>query len=133
MVSLKALSLTRALGYKIHMFLYQSESVYQMDRAAVEADGLAEISLMQRAGGRVWREISDRWPELSHLTVFAGSGNNGGDAFVVAILAKRQGVEVQLIVKGDLSRQSETSAHFRTKWQQAGGKIIGQADCYVPL
>ncbi len=76
------------------MFLYSPESVYAMDKAAVEADGLVEIELMRRAGERVWSVIGERWPELSRITVFAGSGNNGGDAFVVAILAKQKGVDV---------------------------------------
>ena len=95
-----------------------------MDKAAVESDGLPGISLMQRAGERVWREISSRWPESTRITIFAGSGNNGGDAFVVAILAKQQGKQVQFILKGDLSRQSETSAHFSRIWQQGGGDIV---------
>ena len=106
------------------MLLFDVESVYRLDRAAVETDGLSEVSLMQRAGERVWYEISNRWPELTRITIFAGSGNNGGDAFVVAILAHQQGKEVQLIVHGDLARQSETSAHFCRVWQQAGGDII---------
>jgi len=106
------------------MFLYDIKSVYQLDRTAVEVDGLSEITLMQRAGERVWREISSRWPQITRITIFAGSGNNGGDAFVVAGLAGQQGIEVQLIVRGDLSRQSETSAHFRKLWLQSGGDIV---------
>ncbi len=106
------------------MFLYDLESIYRLDRTAVAVDGLSEINLMQRAGERVWDEISSRWPEFTRITIFAGSGNNGGDAFVVAILAKRQGLEVQFIVRGELSRQSETSAHFRALWLQMGGDIV---------
>lgn len=120
---IKALSFIGLLRYKITMYLYQPESVYLMDRAAVEVDKLSEIELMGRAGARVWREIADRWPGISVVTIFAGSGNNGGDAFVVAILASKAGIKVQFIVEGDLSRQSETSAHYRAIWQQAGGVI----------
>ncbi|MCP4431454.1 MAG: NAD(P)H-hydrate dehydratase [Gammaproteobacteria bacterium] len=105
------------------MNLYHPESVYLMDRAAVENDGLPEIELMQRAGTRVWREINQRWPGLSSITVLAGAGNNGGDAFVVAILARQQCLDVQLIVKGELTRQSKTSTHYRELWQQGGGDI----------
>ena len=94
-----------------------------MDKAAVTCDGLSEIELMHRAGVVVWQSISARWPELSKITVFAGAGNNGGDAFVVAILAKQAGVEVQFIHHGDLSRQSKTSAYYRATWQQAGGDV----------
>lgn len=120
----KALSLAASLMYKLTMFLYDTESVYRFDKAAVEADSLPETELMQRAGARVWREISTRWPEITRMTIFAGSGNNGGDAFVVASLAKQQGVEIQFIVFGDLSRQSPTAAHFHRSWRQEGGKII---------
>ena len=107
----------------MRMFLYSPTSVYAMDKAAVSNDGLAEIELMQRAGARVWYEISERWPALSKITVFAGSGNNGGDAFVVANLAYQNGVEVQFLSKGDLTKQSVTSAHYRDVWQQSGGVV----------
>ncbi len=105
------------------MFLYTPDSVYLMDRAAVENDGLAEIVLMQRAGERVWSAINQGWPEITSITVFAGSGNNGGDAFVVAILAKQKGLNVQFLTQGDLSKQSDTAAYFCKTWQQAGGQI----------
>jgi hydroxyethylthiazole kinase-like uncharacterized protein yjeF len=104
------------------MLLYLPETVYQLDKAAVEQDGLPEIELMQRAGQSVWRSLVTRWPEVSTITVFAGAGNNGGDAFVVALSARRQGVKVQLLIQGDLSRQSDTSRHFRKLWEQAGGE-----------
>ena len=104
------------------MQLYSPESVYQLDRAAVSEDRLSEIELMQRAGEYVWRSICERWPRLGAITVFAGAGNNGGDAFVVALDALRQGVDVQLLVQGDLDRQSPTSKHFRLLYEQAGGK-----------
>ena len=103
------------------MLLYTPETVYQLDHAAVSQDGFSEIELMQRAGAQVWRCIDARWPQLTGITVFAGSGNNGGDAFVVALCARRQGVAVQLLTQGDLSRQSPTSQHFRALWEQDGG------------
>jgi len=95
-----------------------------MDGAAIKVDGLAGIELMRRAGQRVWQEISTRWPGVSCITVFAGSGNNGGDAYVVALAAKAEGVDVQFISQGNLSRQSDTSAHFRRLWQQAEAEIL---------
>ncbi len=105
------------------MFFYKPDSVYLMDKAAVENDGLAETVLMQRAGERVWSVINQSWPNITHITVFAGSGNNGGDAFVVAILAKQQGLQVQFITQGDLSKQSDTAAHFCNTWQRLGGSL----------
>ena len=103
------------------MQLYVPESVYRLDQAAVAVDGLTEIELMQRAGRRVWQALRARWSDIERITVFAGSGNNGGDAFVVAGCALEEGVEVQMLVQGDLSRQSDTSRHFSELWRQAGG------------
>lgn len=104
------------------MYLYDKEAVYRLDKAAVRHDGLVEVELMHRAGQGVWQAIGERWPSLSSITVFAGSGNNGGDAYVVALLAREQGVEVQLIHTGNLTGQSETARHFRELWHQAGGE-----------
>ena len=120
------------LGYKFRMLLYTPETVYQLDRTAVELDGFTELELMQRAGECLWSEVAARWPALSAITVFAGSGNNGGDAFVVALCARAQGVAVQLLVQGDLARQSNTSRHFRELWEQGEGSVEswqGQALC----
>ncbi len=103
------------------MQLYVPESVYRLDQAAVAVDGLSEIELMQRAGRRVWQALCARWPGIGRISVFAGSGNNGGDAFVVACCALEAGVEVQLLVYGDLSHQSNTARHFADRWRQAGG------------
>jgi len=118
-----AVALLSSLGYKFGMLLYTPETVYQLDHAAVAMDGFSELELMQRAGECLWREVDARWPDLSCITVFAGSGNNGGDAFVVALCASAQGVEVQLLVQGDLARQSATSRHFRELWEQGGGSV----------
>ena len=104
------------------MLLYTPDAVYQLDQSAVEQDGISEIELMRRAGESVWQEISCRWPQISKITIFAGTGNNGGDAFVVAICARAHAVEVQLLVMGDLSKQSKTSQHFSNQWFEAGGE-----------
>jgi hydroxyethylthiazole kinase-like uncharacterized protein yjeF len=106
------------------MLLYTPDMVYQLDQAAVKQDGISEVELMRRAGESVWREISCRWPQISKITVFAGAGNNGGDAFVVALCARAHAVEVQLLVQGDLSKQSETSRHFTNLWCEGGGETI---------
>lgn len=105
------------------MFLYTPESVYQLDRAAVEQDGFSETELMQHAGARVWREVIFRWPSVSKVTIFAGSGNNGGDAFVVALCARASGVEIQMITMGDLARQSDTAKFYKQKWLDGGGQF----------
>jgi hydroxyethylthiazole kinase-like uncharacterized protein yjeF len=118
------LSMRLLLMYKTTMFLYQTPALYTLDKMAVELDCLPEIELMQRAGTRVWQVIKARWgSQLKTITVFVGSGNNGGDGFVVALQASAAGLSVQLIGHGDLAGQSITSAHFRQQWLASGGSI----------
>ncbi len=112
------------------MLLYTPESAYALDRIAMEHDSLPSEELMLRAGEATWRAIVERWPDLGRISVLAGAGNNGGDAFVVALAARRDGVDVQLLTRGDLAKQSDTSRHFADTWRAAGGAVetwTGQA------
>ena len=72
------------------------------DRAAID-NGVPSRALMQRAGAaaaaEVVRQFGDR---LSRgVAVFAGSGNNGGDAWVVAGALAASGIRVRVAEVGD--------------------------------
>ncbi len=52
---------------------------------------------MLRAGRAVFEVIVDRWPQARTITVYCGKGNNAGDGYVVAGLAREVGMDVQLL------------------------------------
>ncbi|WP_348271078.1 NAD(P)H-hydrate dehydratase [Aureimonas sp. Leaf454] len=62
------------------------------DAAAVRA-GTSSWSLMQQAGEAVFDVLRARFPEARKVDLLAGPGNNGGDAFVVADLLWKAGLE----------------------------------------
>lgn len=64
--------------------------------AALIAGGIPGLELMQRAAQSVWHELLARWPGTGRLTVLCGKGNNGGDGYLVAKLAKQAGWAVQV-------------------------------------
>lgn len=68
------------------------------DRAAIES-GIPSPALMQRAGALSAAEIALRYPQQLRrgVLVFAGPGNNGGDARVVADALGATGVDVRVI------------------------------------
>lgn len=101
--------------------LYNRQQVYQLDQLAMLEDGQPSKQLMGKAAMAVWSAIQCRWPMIEQMVIFAGCGNNGGDAFAVASLVKKSGIEVELFAVGDLSQQSAESRSFRESWEHSGG------------
>lgn len=64
---------------------------------AIAADGTDLDTLMQRAGASAAQFIEQRWRAGSRIVVFCGTGNNGGDGWVVAQLLAEAGYRVRLI------------------------------------
>jgi NAD(P)H-hydrate epimerase len=72
------------------------------DRAAID-DGIPSRALMQRAGAAAAGEIARRYGDrlARGVAVFAGPGNNGGDAWVVAGALAAAGVDVRVTCVGE--------------------------------
>ncbi|MFO6485530.1 NAD(P)H-hydrate epimerase [Escherichia coli] len=57
-----------------------------------------------------------------HWLVLCGHGNNGGDGYVVARLAKAVGIEVTLLAQ-ESDKPLPEEAALRQAWLNAGGDI----------
>ena len=84
--------------------LYRAFDVRELDRHAIETAGIPGIDLMERAGLESFRTLRERWPAVRRVAVVAGPGNNGGDGFVVARLAAREGLSASVVLIGDAAR-----------------------------
>ncbi len=73
--------------------LYTAEQVRQLEQLYARFHDGATYPLMERAGAAVYSEMRERWPELTHILVVCGKGNNGGDGFIVARLAAMAGLK----------------------------------------
>ncbi len=91
-------------------------SVAQMREAEQAAFARGITALMDEAGAGVARFIQKISPQPSHCLVFAGKGNNGGDAVVAGTALKRAGwqVEVHLTAAGAGETLQKKIAAFRT-------------------
>lgn len=74
--------------------LYPAAVVRAIDAAAIAA-GTPGVVLMKRAARCALNQIINRYPKAS-LWVLCGGGNNGGDGYVLAGLARAKGLEVRV-------------------------------------
>jgi NAD(P)H-hydrate epimerase len=66
------------------MKIFTSAQIKELDRYTIEHEPIPSIDLMERAAKALTRAITDGWNNSVPVIVFAGPGNNGGDALAVA-------------------------------------------------
>jgi NAD(P)H-hydrate epimerase len=101
--------------------LYTAAQVREFDRQAIERFGISGETLMERAGTAAFAALRRRWPKTRRIVVLAGRGNNGGDGFVVARLARQAGLEVSVLQLGDPARLRGDAATNAARWRDAEG------------
>jgi hydroxyethylthiazole kinase-like uncharacterized protein yjeF len=100
--------------------LYTAAQVRELDRRAIEEHGMPGAMLMQRAGQAAFELLRAKWPRARRLAVLCGPGNNGGDGYVVARLAREAGLAPVLIGLGDVQRMKGDAAAARQACEAAG-------------
>ncbi|MCW9024677.1 MAG: NAD(P)H-hydrate dehydratase [Gammaproteobacteria bacterium] len=84
--------------------LYSATQTRELDRLAIEKYNISANILMERAGDAAFALLLKHWPQAKRLAVFCGTGNNGGDAYVLARLAREKGLDVDVYQIGDSSK-----------------------------
>ena len=75
------------------MKIFPTSAIRQIDAYTIEHEPIHSLDLMERAANAIAKEIMSQWPDKyeTHFVVFAGPGNNGGDALAVARLLAENG------------------------------------------
>ncbi|KAA6309454.1 Bifunctional NAD(P)H-hydrate repair enzyme Nnr, partial [termite gut metagenome] len=68
------------------MKIFPSSALKKLDAYTIESESIAFIDLMERAARVITDALTHRWSKEVPVVVFAGPGNNGGDALAVARL-----------------------------------------------
>ncbi|MES1926760.1 NAD(P)H-hydrate dehydratase [Salinisphaera sp. T31B1] len=103
--------------------VYDADQVGALDDRFTEQFGVDGFELMQRAARDAYDELSHVWAMPGRLSVFCGPGNNGGDGFLIACLARAGGWHVRLSCLVDIDSYQGAAAQAVAAWQQAGGEI----------
>ncbi|MDC5820546.1 NAD(P)H-hydrate dehydratase [Vibrio europaeus] len=103
--------------------LYTGQQVKHGEQQAAKLAGVELYTLMLRAGLATYQLMRDKFPHAKRIVIMAGTGNNGGDGFVVAKLAKSDGLDVSLYLFGDETKISGDAAKAKQEWMECGGDI----------
>lgn len=94
------------------MKIFPSSSIKKLDAYTIEHEPISSINLMERAAQVLTSAIAKRWDKEVPFTVFAGPGNNGGDALAVARIMAEKGYNIEVFLfnpKGELSADCQTN------------------------
>jgi NAD(P)H-hydrate epimerase len=102
--------------------LYSAAQVRDLDARAIDTLRIPGYTLMQRAARASFDALRARWPHAQHLAVLCGPGNNGGDGYEIARLARTAGWNVQLAQVGKAPVRGD-AVTARAAWLAEGGSV----------
>ena len=76
------------------MKILSAAQLKKADAYTIEHESIKSIDLMERAAQAVAEEIMARWDITTPIKIFAGPGNNGGDALAIARILGLAGANV---------------------------------------
>jgi len=82
------------------------DEVRAFDAWAINTLGIAGVVLMENAGRSCAELIEDKLKDIAEpkVCIFCGTGNNGGDGYVIARHLINRGVQVAVVVCGDRNK-----------------------------
>jgi NAD(P)H-hydrate epimerase len=117
--------------------VYSAASVRAMDRRAIDG-GIPGYDLMRRAGEAALAALRRHWPAARSVGVVCGPGNNAGDGYVVARLARAAGLEVRVIavsdpraLEGDAARAFADFTADGGRAEPSGNGLLERCDVFV--
>ncbi len=114
-------------------WVYRPEDVRELDRIAIEEQGIPGYELMQRAAQATCTAIIGRYPAARRWLVLCGAGNNAGDGYVIGRLGRVRGISVQLVALTEPAQLSGDAAQAAQHFAAAGGAAVAwQNDGKLP-
>jgi len=116
--------------------LHTVAQVRELELTAIDALHIPGHELMRRAGAATWGLLRLRWPGVRRIAILCGVGNNGGDGYVLARLARDAGLDA-VVLALDAPRKGSEAAGAYADWCVGGGEVLSpdskwpQADLYV--
>lgn len=106
------------------MHIVTGKEMGEIDRFMIENIGLAGPILMENAGQAVASKLRDRLNPDDRIAVMIGTGNNGGDGFVIARILLNEGYDVDVwLIPPRKKIKGDAKQHFNI-FEGAGFEIF---------
>lgn len=111
--------------------LYTAEQVRELDRCAINGHGIPGYELMQRAGRAAFVHLQrmltgaygSKDQASCRILIVCGGGNNGGDGYIIATLAKAKGYPVDVLALTPPEKLRGDALQAAMAWRTLGGSI----------
>jgi len=105
--------------------IFACRQIAEIDAYTIEHEGIADIDLMERASMEVTDWLLGKFPQTNKYVVFAGPGNNGGDALAVSRMLAATGFQVRTYIL-DLGKGLKGSPSINYNRLTEQGKAVVQ-------
>ena len=92
--------------------LYRCDQIRACEQQAMSLYQLNGIALISQAGTEAFFFITRAYPQVKHLAVFCGAGNNAGDGYALAKLAHENGLSVIVYQCKAIEDLPDAAKHF---------------------
>jgi NAD(P)H-hydrate epimerase len=103
--------------------IYSVDSVRKIDQIAINDEGIGGYTLMTRAGQAAASAMTERFAAAKRWQIICGSGNNGGDGYVVARIAAEQGIAVSVLALSSPEELKGDAATAYMDFAALGGAV----------
>ena len=102
------------------MKILTGAQIRELDKYTIEHEPISSVDLMERSAKAITNAICERWAQSTPIVVFAGPGNNGGDALAMSRLLAEKGYVVDVFLFNIHNHLSEECAKNRDRLVSEG-------------
>ncbi|WP_164671063.1 NAD(P)H-hydrate dehydratase [Virgibacillus doumboii] len=105
------------------MYIVTANEMYEIDRHAIHHIGIDGKLLMENAGRAVSEKIESIVKKTDHISIFTGSGSNGGDGFVIARTLLDKGYQATVVQVVPNEKISGDALYHKKLYLACGGTV----------
>ena len=114
------------------MKILSAQQMQELDAFTVRQENITSAQLMERAAQALKTEIVSRWDTSVRLMIFAGPGNNGGDALALARLMIEAGYVVETFLINPKDSLSADCDLNKSRLETMGAPLVEVKSQFEP-